>query len=876
MEFIFDQFFYYGITGTQVYFYLAMGGIIALVVVWIFVVVLLKGLRFLFKRRLDLIVLQILVPKYSGEEAEQGVSDGPKSQQELAERLAKAEAFFSSISSLVAQKGIGATVRGRNDYYSFEVVLKDGLIYYYIAIPRAMVEYTVEQVVSQYPNAVIEPVDDYNIFNAQGVVIGAEMKFKKEYIFPLKTYKTMEVDGMSAITTSLSQLPEGSGAVIQFLTRSAHPKWHNWGQQTASKAFQGVKLKEAIKKSKSIDWKGKGILGGLMDGIGAVIATTWEQLTGDKGDPNRPQMAGQNQEERYTLTQKEQEVLKGIEEKAAKTGVEANLRIVVSAKTKVIAQAALDNIVNSLYQFNIFEFGNALVKTKPRQSKLIKNFIDRQFNEENVLILNAEEAATIFHLPMGYLQTPNIVWLQSKTAPSPTNIPKSGLLLGYNKYRGKEIPIYIKEEDRRRHMYIIGMTGTGKSKFIDSMLIRDIQAGYGVCFIDPHGDDVDIVLENIPKERRDDVVYFDPSDTSRPFGINMLEYDYNSPEDKIFVVNQVFEIFDKLYDLKSTGGPMFEQYMKNACMLIMDDPDSGSTLMEISRVLADDGYRAYKLSKCRTQVVKDFWEKEAQKAGGEASLQNMVPYITSKLAPFIANDLVRPIISQQKTTLDFIDAMNTNKIVLVKLSKGKIGDINANLLGMIIIGKILQAAFARADIPEEERKDFFLYIDEFQNFLTDSIKTILSEARKYRLGLIIAHQLLGQLEVRGDDSIKKTIFGNVGTKVAFRIGVEDSEFLAEEFKPVFGAYDFMNMPKFNCAVKLLIDNANPPPFSMAVPWLGGWTKPDKAFAQELRELSKQKYGMSKEAIEEEIQRRRAFGEAMPGAKKEITLEDLFG
>ncbi len=428
-------------------------------------------------------------------------------------------------------------------------------------------------------------------------------------------------------------------------------------------------------------------------------------------------------------------------------------------------------------------------------------------------------------------------------------------------------------------MYIIGMTGTGKSKFLDSMIIRDIQAGHGVCFIDPHGDDVDIVLENIPKERRDDVIYFDPSDTERPFGLNMLEYDFNKPEDKIFVVNQVFDIFDKLYDLKATGGPMFEQYMKNACMLIMDDPESGSTLMEVPRVLSDDDYRAYKLSKSRTQVVKDFWEKEAQKAGGEASLQNMVPYLTSKLTPFIANDLVRPIIAQQTSTLDFADAMNNGKILLIKLSKGKIGDINANLLGMIIIGKILQAAFARVNIPEDQRKDFFLYIDEFQNFLTPAINTILSEARKYRLGLVMAHQLLGQLEVRGDDSIRKTIFGNVGTKISFRIGVEDAEFMAEEMKPVFATYDLSNMPKYHCAVKLLIDNANPPAFTLKVPWLGDFTTPDPQFASELKDLSKQRYGKSKEEVEQEIQARRAFGapsEKTASSKKEITLEDLFG
>jgi hypothetical protein len=256
----------------------------------------------------------------------------------------------------------------------------------------------------------------------------------------------------------------------------------------------------------------------------------------------------------------------------------------------------------------------------------------------------------------------------------------------------------------------------------------------------------------------------------------------------------------------------------------------------------------------------------------------MVPYITSKLNKFLANDLLRPIVSQQKTTLDFTDAMANNKILLIKLAKGKIGNLNANLLGMIVIGKILQAAFGRADIPEEERKDFYLYIDEFQNFLTESINTILSEARKYRLGLVLAHQLLGQLEEKGDDSIRKTIFGNVGTKICFRIGTEDAEVMQEEFKPVFGAYDLTNMPKYNCAIKLLIDNANPPAFNMTIPWIGGWAKPNPALAEQIKKESKDRYGKTREEVEAEVLARREFGseDESLDKKKEITLEDLFG
>jgi len=399
-------------------------------------------------------------------------------------------------------------------------------------------------------------------------------------------------------------------------------------------------------------------------------------------------------------------------------------------------------------------------------------------------------------------------------------------------------------------MYIVGMTGTGKSWFAEGLAMQDIANGEGVCFIDPHGDAIDHILERIPKNRAEDVILFDPADLTRPLGLNMLEYD--SPEQKTFVINEVMNIFDKLYDLKQTGGPMFEQYFKNACHLIMDDPESGSTLLEVPKVLADEDFRKYKLSKCKTPVVKEFWEKQALKAGGEASLQNMVPYITSKLTPFLTNEFLRPIISQQKSSLNFREAMDGQKIILAKLSKGKIGEMNAYLLGMIIIGKILMSALSRGDMPENERKDFYLYIDEFQNFLTESMQIILSEARKYRLCLTIAHQYIGQLVKGGDTKFKDSIFGNVGTKVAYRVGVDDAEALTKEFAPVFNEYDFLNMPKYNAFVKLLIDNANPPAFNMAaVPFnnIPSIQSANPESAKFIRELSRLTYGQDKNIIE---------------------------
>ncbi|OHA13618.1 MAG: hypothetical protein A2909_00750 [Candidatus Tagabacteria bacterium RIFCSPLOWO2_01_FULL_39_11] len=423
------------------------------------------------------------------------------------------------------------------------------------------------------------------------------------------------------------------------------------------------------------------------------------------------------------------------------------------------------------------------------------------------------------------------------------------MLLGVNSYRGKDTEVRLGPEDRRRHFYIIGQTGTGKSSFMENMVLQDIVSGKGVCMIDPHGPSVEVVLGQIPKERIEDVIYFDPADTSRPMGLNMLEYDKNYPEQKTFVVNELFSIFQKLYGaVPESMGPMFEQYFRNATLLVMDDPESGNTLLEIERVMTEKSFREHKLSRTQNPVVKNFWREVAEKAGGEAALQNIVPYITSKFDTFLANEIMRPIIAQEKSAFRFREIMDGGKILLINLSKGRLGDINAHLIGLIMVGKILMAALSRVDLSEENRRDFFLYIDEFQNITTDSIATILSEARKYRLDLIIAHQFIGQL----DEKIKKSVFGNVGSIAGFRVGAEDAEFLEKHFAPVFNANDLMNIDNFNAYLKILINGQTSKPFNIrALPPKKG----NLAVAESIKELSAIKYGVPREEVEREINKR---------------------
>ncbi|WKZ29455.1 MAG: type IV secretion system DNA-binding domain-containing protein [Patescibacteria group bacterium] len=769
-------------------------------------------------RGFDNVVLLVTVPKESGEK-DGGQRD--KSLQEIQAAIAVAEGVFKSVGGLKAERGFRAWLAGRGDVIAFEIVATAGLVSFYIAVPKRFREFMEQQVHAQYPLAQIEEVSDYNVFQPNGTIASAHLVFGRENFFPIHTYKKLETDPLNALTNALAKVEAGDGAAIQILVRSAKKSWREKGVKIASLMQQGRSYAQARK------------------GSGVIKRASQEEKTGEKAKD-------------YRLSPLEEQMVKSIEEKVGQLGLDANVNLVASSPTPGRAELVLGNLIGAFNQFSSPQYGNAFKRISEGKSRIVSDFILRIFHDKRRMVLTPDELASLWHLPLSSTETPNIRWLTARKAPPPSNLPKEGLLLGVVKYRGQEHAVRIKQADRRRHMYIIGKSGSGKSELIKSMVRQDIEAGRGVCVIDPHGDLAQDCLAFVPKERADDVIYFSPADSERPMGLNLLEYDERYPEQKTFVVNEMLKIFDKLYDLKSTGGPMFEQYMRNAMILVMDDPASGSTLMEIPRVLSDERFRAYKLSKCKTQVVKDFWLKEASKAGGEASLANMVPYITSKLTPFITNDIVRPIIGQQKSAINVREAMDQQKILLLDLSKGKLGDLNAYLIGMVLVGKILMAALSRTDLSAEERKDFYLYIDEFQNFITDSISTILSEARKYGLDLTIAHQYIGQISQKGDTAIRDAVFGNVGTMVAFRVGPEDADFLGKEFAPVFTPFDLVNVEAYTANTKLLIDNTASRPFNMA---MGPLRKPDTRLTAAIKQLSRLKYGRDREIVEAEIRER---------------------
>ncbi len=766
--------------------------------------------------------------------------------QQMQEEIARAETIFAAIGGLRAQRGLRQWLWGRDDIFSFEIVVQERLISFYVAVPKRLKKYLEEQINAHYPEAVIEEVDDYNIFSPQGVVLGGYLKTRRPYIFPIKTYRKMEVDPLNSVLNALSKIGPQEGVAIQYVVRSARAGWHRRIRKIARLARQGKSLPEAIRQATA-----NPIWLGLVE-----LAKAAKPVTPSEEERRQNQRLSQPQ---MRLSAMEEEILKAMEEKNAKAGLEVNVRLVACAQDKGQAQMYLDNVASAFNQYNYYDYGNAF-NTRVYQANLdylVADFVHRRFVEANKFLLNTEELASLYHFPLRQTEIPNIRWLLARPAPAPENIPDQGIVLGKNVYRGLEKTIYLKRDDRRRHTYIIGKSGVGKSVMLASMAIQDILNGEGAAIIDPHGDLIKDVLERIPPQRAEDVILFSPADVERPIALNLLEYDPRYPEQKTFVINEMIKIFDKLYDLRQTGGPIFEQYMRNAMLLVMSDPETGSTLMEIPRVLADPEFRHLKLSRCNDPTVVDFWRKEAEKAGGDAALANVVPYITSKLTQFISNDTMRPIIGQQKSSFNLRDVMDKGKILLVDLSKGRIGEMNAYLLGMILVGKILMSALSRTDVPRAQRRDFYLYIDEFQNFTTDSICSILSEARKYNLNLIIAHQYLGQLVKGQDTSIKDAVFGNVGTWIVFKIGSEDAQVIVKEFQPTINEYDLINVEKYTAYVKLLVDNMALRPFSMKTIWpLPGQVQP--GLAEKIKSLSRLKYGQERALIEARIMRRSRF------------------
>ncbi len=693
-------------------------------------------------------------------------------------------------------------------------------IHFYAAVDGDYGESFIRQVQSLWSDAQVQPAEEYNIFNYSGVNIGARVRLKERFILPVRTYDELNTDTFLPFLGGFTKVNEvGEGAALQIIVRPGGAGYKNKIRLGLQMLKRGEKLSDILKRPLSSSFSD------FMSAFGG---------------------SGKKKNESDKIL--DEQAIKALERKLAKPLFETNIRVLASAPSDYQANEIFQGIAAGFSQFGAPERNSFEVLKMKNVRELAHQFSFREFSEKDTVVLNSEEIASIFHFPTAFTDIPRVKEVKARDAEPPPNLPASGTLIGKSFYRSGEKEVRVGDEDRRRHVYIIGQTGTGKSNLLTSMAVGDVESGKGVAVIDPHGDLVEDILSRVPRERFDDVIVFDPGDITRPLGINMIEYEFSRPEDKTFIVNEMQSIFNKLFTAE-TMGPMFEQYMRNALLLLMEDAiNEPATLMEVARIFTDAEFRKRKLPRIKNPSVIDFWEKEAIKAGGEASLSNITPYITSKFNNFTANDYMRVIIGQAKSAFSFRRVMDEGKILLVNLSKGRIGDINANLLGMLIVGKLLMAALSRVNIPQEERRDFNLYVDEFQNFTTDSIAVILSEARKYRLNLVIAHQFIGQLT----EKIRDAVFGNVGSLISFRVGAQDAEFLVKQFEPVFGEQDLLNIDNFNAYVKLLIGGATSKPFNIkTIPAGTG----DPRIAACLREASRERYGRPREEIEEEILKR---------------------
>ncbi len=751
--------------------------------------------------------------------------------QELERLLGTMEQFYlGMLTMLKGEGGLFAKFKANHKVFTVEIAVSEGSeeAVMYVSVPRSKRDLFERHVLSIFPDAIIEEQrNDYNIFNPDGEAVMAEAHLERYDAYPLKVYRKFTHDPLNVILSAFSKLQKhGEGVALQFVIGDSGTKINKRYKKIIDSLRKGESESLAIAKQKGL------------------LAKSWAKFKDNHKDS---ELEGASVD---------QTALELITEKASKRVVPVTVRAVASGPTLPRAQDILENMTSTFNQFDEGQ-GNAIAWERFKGSKLRKGlraFTLRVFGSSHKVELSIEELTTMYHLTGQAVSTSReLKQNRAKHKPVPIEVNSvEGITLGKNLFGGKETEVHFSALDRMRHFYEIGQTGTGKTFLMKQMILQDIQNGEGCCYIDPHGSDILDVLASVPEHRKQDVIYFDPGHTDMPMGLNFLEFDKDNPKEKTFVVNELFQIFMQIFGKKSpeSMGPMFEQYFRNSTMLILEGMEHGTaTIGDISRVLSDKEFRHSCLARSQNPVVNQFWNEVAEKAGGDASLENIVPYITAKTDLFMGNEIMRPIIAQPKSAFNIAEIMNSKKILLVNLSKGRIGDINAELLGLIFVSKILQAALARVDLPEEERHPFYLYIDEFQNFTTPSIATILSEARKYALSLNLAHQYIKQLS----DEIREAVFGNVGTKCIFRVSQEDAEFLEKELQPEFTAGDIAGLPNRNAYLKMLVDGSPTAPFDIATfPIVG---EPDYSGVEALKQASYNKFGRPRELVEAEIQER---------------------
>ena len=785
-----------------------------------------------YERGLKMVPLLIHLPPTTDD-----IEAGSRDERDVTnEAVSKAQVMYSILASTIA-KGMKTKLYGQK-HFSFEILAKDSFIRYYAVVPDSLKETVKQAIQSAYPTARVEEKRQENIFEGgAGIssVAGAELTLNKDPYLPIATYEDTKRDAQMALLNAFSNVSKNEGAAVQILFRPAQKNW-------MEKAKRYIEDTQKGKKTKSFG-------GSIGDLAIDIIRAPWEV----------PQE--HEKSESVTITSIKQDEITAITNKMRYPAFETLIRVIASSSSEPRSEAIMGGLVSAFSQFDSPQLNGFKVNVLKDPKKLAVDYTFRFFGSRITSnILNSVELASIFHLPeQNAIPNSQVERQLTKQVDGPAKLATEGVLLGTNEFRGNKKPIYLDDDNRRRHMYVIGQTGMGKSVFLENIAFQDMCDGRGFAFIDPHGDAVEALLQRVPEERIDDVIYFDPADIEHPVGMNMFEY--TSEDQKDFIVQEGISMLQSLFDPQNQGffGPRGQHMFRNAALLLMSDP-AGATFIDIPQCFTDPEFVKSKLKYVTDKAVYDYWTKEFPQSQKSSDAGEVITWFASKWGPFIANTIMRNTLGQVKSGFNIREIMDNKKIFLVNLSKGRLGDINANLLGMIFVMKFQQAAMSRQDIPESERQDFCLYVDEFQNFATDSFESILSEARKYRLNLIVANQFMTQLT----DKIREALLGNVGTIICGRVGVTDADLMVKAFTPTFTAEDLTKTPNHAAICKVMMFGMPSAPFTMNLPAPMG--EPNVELMNTLKVYSATKFGKTRAEVEKEIESRWSAAEKAKGGE----------
>jgi hypothetical protein len=736
-----------------------------------------------------------------------------------------AEQMFAALHGILKPKKKSMFSDGYQlqDYISFEIAAIGQRIRFYIWVPNHLQAFVEGQVYAQYPTAQISTVDDDYTARPlnQSVIHSTELVLTDHETLPIKTFPSFEVDPLAAITGTLAKLNQPNEEMwVQVIVRPISDDWHK----------RSAKMVQRIKTGGG-SWTTSGSgLSYFGQALGAIV---------------KPPEPGASKTT-YEPSERDKTRMTAIEEKSRKLGYQVKMRIIYAGNDEAIARQRMQAMVGTFKQFNTTNLNGFQSKFPSFDRMKVQDYADRTFTDKG-FILNIEEVASLYHLPHTSVETPNIVWATTKTAEPPSTLPAYGSapedaisLFGITNFRGTHEMFGALRADRGRHMYIIGQTGTGKSGLLELLTLSDIYYNQGFAVIDPHGDYASNVIKYIPKHRIQDVIYFNPADSEYPIGFNPLELTDSTSKGQIS--SELVGVLKRMFE---SWGPRLEYILRYTILALLDYPNA--TLLDITRMLVDKPFRNDVIAHIDDPVVKNFWVTEYASWNEKFASEAVAP-VLNKVGAFTANPLVRNIVGQQKSTFNIRQAMDNGKILIVNLSRGLVGEDNAAILGSLFVTKIQLAAMSRADIPNlEDRRPFYLYVDEFQNFATDSFAVILSEARKYGLNLTVANQYISQMS----EPVRDAVFGNVGSMVSFRVSPDDSPFLVKYFEPQFEASDLSQFHNRHFVTSMSINGEKASPFSATTLNIPAVLEDNSAL---IIENSRKLYAKSKHDVEETIKK----------------------